>query len=115
MGGREARTFTGVIYKGATQKISVALKALLWFSPGSPEFRRFFCRYSEPGGDGAGKRFLEKLKKGSHRATGGGGAPRDTPPGLIKPRSPSKVNKPGGVRLRRRVGKDRGGKGRDQA
>ena len=67
------------------------------------------------------KAFQKKLKRGSRRTTGQGGGwvPRPPglrrgtpPPGLIKPRSRSKVNKPGGVRLWRRVGKDRGGKGR---
>lgn len=56
-------------------------------------------------------RFLEKLKKVSHRASGGwgveggGSCAAGLSAEVDKPRSRSKVNKPGGVRLWRRVGK----------
>lgn len=68
-------------------------------------------------GGGKKERFLEKLKRVSRRVppVGGGLALRDTGPILIKSQSRSNINKPGGVKLRWRVGKDRGGKRREQS
>lgn len=78
----------------------------------SSKFRRFFCKFFERSrGWGRKERFPGKLKRVSGPAPveRGAGAPRDAPPGLIKPRSRPKVNKPGGVWLRPRVQEDEGG------
>lgn len=63
-------------------------------------------------GGGKKERVLEKLKRVSRCAplVGGGRALRDAGPILIMSQSRSNVNKPGGVKLRRRVGKDREGR-----
>lgn len=93
--------------------MSVALKALPWFSAIMRIQAIFLKGLRVESGWSKTERFLEKLKRVSRRAplVGRGRALRDAGPGLIKPQSRSKVNKPGGVKLRRRVGKDRGGKG----
>lgn len=88
--------------------MSVALKALPRFSAIMRIQAIFLQVLRVESGWGKKERFLEKLKRVSRRAplVGGGRALRDAGPGLIKPPNRSRVNKPGGVKLRPRVGKD---------
>lgn len=98
--------------------MSVALKALPWFSA-ITRIQAIFLQVLrvEPGWGKKMERFLEKLKRVSGWAllVGGDRALRDAEPSLIKPRSRSKVNKPEGVKLGRRVWRNRGVQGRELA